>query len=160
MKKLAMLITVVIAAAYLLLYPKQINKNIDFDKDDIMAITFIGGMEGYYDYSVPERLFPGEEFETIHLGGSEKYLIMPRYNQPVSVYSVYYEDGGSKREFVKEVTGNFYITCNESDIFSNVQLSTEVNTFFRGRAIAYSPFLSGKDGSVVLMDGVKEIKDI
>ncbi len=130
------------------------NIDIQFEDNQIMAVVFLGGWENSYDYSTVEKYFTTTEFENFSFGGREKYLIVPRYDESIELSNITYTDKGTETEHVTTVKGCFYITCNQSDIMSNVMITTEHN----GEKYEFSPFLSGKDGSLVLPEYVKELK--
>ncbi len=162
--KTSAILVVIGVCMYLLFAGKNINtdkktnflKNTDiqFNENEIMAVAFLGGLENYYDYSALEKYFTVNEFETFNFGGQEKYFIVPRYDNKISLSKITYTDDDIETESFATVKGCFYITCNESDIMSNVMISTEHN----GEIYEFSPYLSGKDGSLVLPEYVKELK--
>ena len=129
------------------------------DNEDMLAIFFIGGLEDSYDYSVVHKYFSEKElknFHTLELEGEECYLIIPRNNISVTVSSLSMtEDGGTKTRKVTEFNEPFFIKCNMSDIFPNVELSFKYN----GKLYTYSPYISLRDGSVVVEDFVTLVNE-
>ena len=124
------------------------------DEEKLMGIIQIGGSELDYDYSVVDRYFQTCDFETIEFGGTEKYLIIPREDEIDVYYLELTEDGGMKEEFKKTMDAPFYITCNVSDIISNSLLRIKKGP----KQYSYSPYISLKDGSLVVEDFVLHIK--
>ena len=90
--------------------------------------------------------------------GYEVFLIVPRYyGSTITVQS--YDDmtGDVGEDSYTTELGEHYIllVCNMSDIHSDTLVTVE----YEGESVSFSPFLSGKDGSVVLPEsgGVKDI---
>ena len=121
-----------------------------------IGIVYIGGSEENYDYSVVNKYYKNDEFDIIDVGGEEKYLIIPLGN-PVSVFSLdLTEDGGVEEKLIrKTMIAPFYIKCNVSDIFSNSLLRVTVH----GKQYSYSPYISLKDGSVVVENFVQHVQE-
>ena len=98
-----------------------------------------------------------KEFETINLDGTEKYLIIPR-DCEVQVYSLAMgevdDDILMNETYIKTMTEPFYITCNVSDIIANSLLKVVKD----GKQYSYSPYISLKDGSLVVEDFVLNIE--
>lgn len=129
------------------------------DDEDMLAIFFLGGLEGSYDYSIVNKYFAENElkqFHTLELEGEECYLVVPRDDISVTVSSLSMtEDGGTKARKVTEYNEPFYIKCNVSDIFSNVELSFK----YMDKLYSYSPYISLKDGSIVVEDFVTLVNE-
>lgn len=119
------------------------------DDEQVLAIFYVGGIEEAYDYSIIEKYYTKSDindFETIELEGEERYLVVPRYNNKVTISSLTMtNDGGTATRVVKEITEPFFLNCNVSDIFSNA----EINLKYNDKEYKYSPYISLKDGSVV-----------
>lgn len=153
------LIVVIIAIAvgiFVLTKPSYYKTKIPFATNDgkLMGIIQIGGSELDYDYSLVDKYFKTRDFETIEFGGTEKYLIIPR-EDGISVYSLELtEDGDVEEKFVKNMSEPFYITCNVSDIISNSMLRIMKDA----KQYSYSPYISLKDGSLVVEDFVLHIQ--
>ena len=150
------------ALAYNYFFTKDINYSdrITFNDDyDMLAIFFLGGLDGSYDYSVVNKYFTEDEFKKFHtleLEGEECYLIVPRDNISITVSSLSMtEDGGTKARKVTEFNEPFFIKCNVSDIFPNAELSFKYN----GKLYTYSPYISLRDGSVVVEDFVTLVNE-
>lgn len=129
-------------------------KKINFDeKEQVLAVFYIGGMSNSYDYSLVEKYFGKENvqnFKEINIMGEEKYLIVPRYKGSVEVHSLTLKDEDVESSLIDIVDEPFYIVCNASDIFPNsrIKLETRLGEF------VYTPYISLKDGSVVVTDNV------
>lgn len=140
--------------------PGYLKIELPFQKDDgnLLGIMYIGGLEEDYDYTIVDKYFKTRDFETIELGGKEKYLIIPRECE-MEVYSlsmdeVDEEDFVMKEKYIKTMNKPFYITCNVSDIIANSLLRVNKD----GKQYSYSPYISLKDGSVFVEDFVLEIE--
>lgn len=128
---------------------------IKFKDNEVMAIINIGGIPNSYNYSAVEKYFKKTDYENIDIGGTEKYFIIPRDDMNINVYKLSLgEDGTMKREFIKNMKESFYVTCNESELYSNVLFVLT----FNGKDYEYSPYISLKDGRLVTTDFVKELK--
>ena len=139
--------------------PSYFKSNLPFDKNDgkLLGIVQIGGLEEDYDYSVVDKYFKTKEFETINLDGTEKYLIIPR-DCEVQVYLLAMGEADDNilmnETYIKTMTEPFYITCNVSDIIANSLLRVIKD----GKQYDYSPYISLKDGSLVVEDFVINIE--
>lgn len=152
-------LSIIFAAFYMFVLrkPSYLKAELPFKDNDgmLIGIIQIGGSELDYNYSAVDKYFNTREFETIEFGGTEKYLIIPRDN-PIDIYSLNMdEDGGMRETYIKSMSEPFYITCNISDIISNSLLRVNVN----GKQYSYSPYISLKDGSLVVEDFVLYIKE-
>lgn len=161
MNKKFIIILAIVVLIFALLYifvvkkPDYYKLEIPFDDDSVMGIMYIGGSQEDYNYSVVNKYFKTNEFEVIQLGGSEKYLVIPIKKQ-IDIYSLKLEeDGGQTEIFIKSMNEPFYITCNVSDIFSNSMLKTSKGS----KQYSYSPYISLKDGSLVVEDFVSNIEE-
>lgn len=153
---LLVVITVIIVGVLFLNKPNYYKTKLPFAHNDgkLMGIIQIGGSDEDYDYSIVEKYFTTNDFETIEFGGTEKYLIVPR-SYDIQVYSLELtEDGGLKETFIKSMSEPFYITCNMSDIIANSLLRIKNDS----KQYSYSPYISLKDGSLVVEDFVLHIK--
>lgn len=139
--------------------PSYLKSNLPFEKNDgkLLGIVQIGGLEEDYKYSLVDKYFKTKEFETINLDGTEKYLIIPR-DCEVQVYSLAMgkvdDDILMNETYIKTMTEPFYITCNVSDIIANSLLKVVKD----GKQYSYSPYISLKDGSLVVEDFVLNIE--
>ncbi len=154
---LLLVITVVLICLGTLFKDKQMNSPFlpfEVEAGKYIAVMYIGGSEDSYNYSLVQKYYENNEFDTIDIGGEEKYLIIP-LGKPISVFSLSLtEDGGVEEKLIrKSVIAPFYIKCNMSDIFSNCLLRVMVNN----KQYSYSPYISLKDGSVVVEDFVYNV---
>lgn len=166
-KLVVLAVILVLALAFVALYilvlnkPSYLKTDLPFEKDDgkLLGIIQIGGLEEVYDYSIVNKYFNTRDFETISLEGEEKYLIIPR-DCEVEVYSLSMgeidEESISMDEtYIKTMTEPFYITCNVSDIIANSLLRVVKD----GKQYSYSPYISLRDGSLVVEDFVLHINE-
>ena len=126
--------------------------------EQLVGIIYLGGLEVDYDYFVVNKYYTESEknkFEVIELGGEECYLIIPRYNIEITINKLSMnEDGGTNKTYIRTINKPVYIKCNESDIFSNL----EINFKYQKKEYSYSPYISLKDGSVVVEDFICLVK--
>lgn len=139
--------------------PEYLKKDLPFKKEDgkHLGIIYIGGLEEDYDYTTVDKYFNTRDFETVALEGEEKYLIIPR-NCEVEVYSISMDEVDEvdfimSEKYIKTMNKPFYITCNVSDIIANSLLRVRKE----GKQYSYSPYISLKDGSLVVENFVLEI---
>lgn len=132
------------------------SRSISFKDDKVMAIINIGSDEKSYDYSLVKKYYGNKKIPEISTSGSEKYLIIPRYKDSyINVYELVINDSGSFDKIRRGMFSEpFYITCNISDIFSNVL----IEMIYDGKVYNYSPYISLKDGSLFVEDFVLEVK--
>lgn len=127
-------------------YAKKLNFN---NEEQLLAVAFLGGLEGEYDYSAINKYYTESEiskFKIIETDGEELYLVVPRYNNNVVISSLTMtEDGGTISRVVEEISEPFFLKCNISDIFPNAEIKFMNNK----KEYKYSPYISLKDGSVV-----------
>ncbi len=92
----------------------------------------------------------------LELGGEECYLIIPRYNIDILVNSLSMsEDGGTNKEYTGMFDRPFFVKCNMSDIFPNMEMSFS----YKNKEYAYTPYISLMDGSVVVEEFVCLIEE-
>jgi len=146
---------IVVICMWLFRGPSYYKTELPFEANDgkIMGIIQIGESKLDYDYSVIDKYFKTREFETIEFGGTEKYLIIPREDTIAVYYLELKDDGGVEEKYVKNMFEPFYITCNVSDIISNSLLRVVEGS----KQYSYSPYISLKDGSLVVEDFVLHI---
>lgn len=165
-KFLVLVVILVLILSFVVLYrfvfgkPNYLKLDLPFDKDDgkLLGIIQIGGLEADYDYSIVDKYFNTRDFETISLEGEEKYLIIP-WDSEVEVYSLSMgkideENFSMDKKYIKTMTKPFYITCNVSDIIANSLLRVVKD----GKQYSYSPYISLKDGDLVVEDFVLHIQ--
>lgn len=140
--------------------PLYLKMELPFEKDDekLLGVIYIGGLEEDYDYTVVDKYFNTREFETVDLEGEEKYLIIPKECE-VEVYALSMDEVDESsfemnEKHIKTIDKPFYITCNISDIISNSLLRVKKD----GKTYSYSPYISLKDGSIVVEEFVYYIE--
>lgn len=162
-KKVTAIVTIVLSivliATALVLY--HINKEseyayaIGFENDaQLLGIIYLGGTESSYDYSLVDKYYTKEEqeqFVLAELGGEEMYLVIPRYETETYLNKLEMGENGEtiKQNHMMSIPP-FFVQCNASDIFSNAEISFN----YKGKEYVYSPYISLKDGSVVVEDFV------
>lgn len=158
---LAVLIAVSIGVYFIFFNnPTYLKTDLPFKKDDgkLLGIIYIGGLEEDYDYTIIDKYFNTRDFDTVELEGTEKYLIIPR-DCEVDVYSLSMDEVDEfellmKEKYIKTMDKPFYITCNISDIMANSLLRLNID----GKQYSYSPYISLKDGSLMIENFVLEIE--
>ena len=135
--------------------PSKYGKGIEFsNKEQLIAVFYLENVEGEYDYSLVNKYFSDKEiesFDVLEMGGDECYFIVPRYNMHITISSLTMaEDGVTKKSLYTTKEQPFFLKCNMSDIFSNSELSFQ----YAGQNYEYSPYISLKDGRVVIKDFV------
>lgn len=129
-----------------------------WEEDALCAVAYLGYEYGEFHVEAPETyLSDGDNFPVCEAGGMEVYLIIPR-NEAVEgkVYGQHIgEEDVKQGELLYEIEDGeaFVLYCNESDIFSNVLIEMTLGE----ETISFSPFISLKDGSLILEDGVQNI---
>ena len=138
----------------------------------LCAIAFLGSCDGSFSevqayledsgmvdaYPILEGLSEDLFLET---AGSELYLIVQREDVDISVY-----EQGMDPETGEMLTGDlrsvligpapFLLRCNISDIMPNLLLTLGSTT---GEKLEYSPFISLRDGSVSVTEGILDLTD-
>ncbi|MDD3193876.1 MAG: hypothetical protein PHE47_08565 [Oscillospiraceae bacterium] len=118
---------------------------IPFEENQLYAVAYLGYQETtdldfYVEHYLEDSLLP-----THYLSGGEYYLIIPRYaGMSLALYQndietmepvLVYEDPDCKP---------FILQCNASDIFADATIQLT----YRDQTVAFSPFLSLKDGTL------------
>ncbi|MBR6689196.1 MAG: hypothetical protein IKL68_04190 [Clostridia bacterium] len=167
-KKICLTITIIIfvilmAISIFLFYINMESEyaiGISFEKDtEVLGLIYLGGLESDYDYTLVDRYYTKQEqenFAIIDLGGEECYLVIPRYLTKTHINKLLMNEyGGTDKEYYMMSRLPFFIKCNASDIFPNAEI------YFNRKGInyTYSPYISLKDGSVVVEDFVHLIKE-
>ncbi len=138
----------------------------------LCAIAFLGSCDGsfsevqaYLEDSGMVDAYPilggldGDLF--LETAGSELYLIVQREDVDLSIYeqSMDPETGEMLTGDLRAVyiaPAPFLLRCNLSDIIPNLLLSLESTT---GETLEYSPFISLRDGSVSVTEGILDLTD-
>lgn len=162
-KKITAIVTIVLSVALIatsiVLY--HINKESEYalgisfnNEKELLGLIYIGGSEDTYDYTVVDKYYTSaeqESFTTADLGGEELYLVIPRYNVETYLNKLEMtQTGGTNKEMYMMSMPPFFIKCNVSDIFANAEITFN----YKGKTYTYSPYISLKDGSVVVEDFV------
>jgi len=102
---------------------------------------------------------PTADVKTLILPGDEVYCLIPRYenarivvktlNWPLDFDSNNMMEVGDK--VFDEIAKAFIVCCNESDIYSNIQITIITDN----NELTFSPFISLKDGEIIAGDGVQ-----
>lgn len=136
------------------------------DEGELAALIYLGGRDNVeaaeqylvqtypenFDLSLVESPYPEAEME-----GYEYYLLLPRYQgtelrlteMEMNEAGTLLPAEGKESVFARDVPLLFY--CNFSDIVP----SHEVRVTCGDRTIAFTPFVSLKDGAVQAADGIK-----
>lgn len=125
------------------------KEKINFTDNQLYAVAYLG-------YEEPEDLdyyknkyLDGEGAPIHRFSGGEYYLIIPRYeDMSVCLYKNDMETMGKTLVYESAGCEPFIIQCNISDIFSDVTVEFE----YQGEKVEFSPYISLKDGSVVVGD--------
>ena len=136
----------------------------------LIGVAYLGYFEGtesdvakhLEDLGVKEKyLFALESGKDIFVdfAGGELYLVVPNYGVTLTVNEAVFNEPSltlekGDRRYVTTNATPALISCNESEIISNVIITADD---MNGRAFTYSPQLSGMDGSLVTVDGVCDI---
>lgn len=151
---LIIVLVVIFSVLFILNSETKYAKKLSFGDSQILAVFYIGSTNETYNYSVVEKYFTLDEinnFKDIKLDGEEKYLIVPRYKGNVEIHGLTLEENDVITNKLKDVVDKpFYLTCNASDIFPNsrIKISTRTGEY------VYTPYVSLKDGSVVINDNI------
>jgi len=160
MKKIAMYLVVFIALSALfsgcsLIQTEegdsQIKKieSIPFFNDQLYAVAYLGYDEiGELSFYI-QKYLDSENIPIHYLSQGEYYLVIPRYsNMSLSLYKNDIQTIDSSLIFEEKECRPFIIQCNVSDIFSDATICFTYNN----ETIEFSPYISLKDGTVVVGD--------
>lgn len=119
--------------------------NIPFEEGQLYAVAYLGYRDASaLDYYVDAYL-DGKTPETFAISDGDYYLVIPRYaDMTVFLYSSDIETGSQAQIFESFNCEPFVIQCNESDVFSDATVRLD----YDGKSVEFSPFVSGKDGSL------------
>ena len=120
---------------------------IPFEAGQLYAAAYLGyqTMDGL-DYYV-ERYLDSDKFPIHYVSDGDYYLVIPRYDSmSLSLYVNDVETSLGTLRFFDPDCGPFVIQCNASDIFTDVTVCLE----YGGETAEFSPFISLKDGAVML----------
>ena len=131
-------------------------ENITFQEGQLYAAAYLGWeeMEGLSDYQT--AYLKGESVPVHYISPGEFYLIIPRYpDMAVKLYQNDINGAAPVLLFEAENCVPFVVQCNISDIFSD--LTVELS--YGGEAVSFSPYISLKDGSVLVGERGMELKN-
>ncbi|MBQ9766075.1 MAG: hypothetical protein IJW18_07745 [Lachnospiraceae bacterium] len=119
------------------------------DDLQLYAVAYVGYMEIEDLDFYKDKYIGDKEIPTHVFSDGEYYLIIPRYDDMhLSLYRNDMETMGKTLIYECEACGPFVIKCNISDIFPDVM----VGLTYKGETVEFSPYISLKDGSVVVGD--------
>jgi len=119
---------------------------VPFREDQLYAVACLG-YEKEENLARYTRYLDGDELPTHHVSGGEYYLVIPRYSDmTVRLYKNSFETSEGTLFYESTQSGPFVIRCNVSDIFPDVT----VEFVYGEESAAFSPYISLKDGSVVV----------
>ncbi len=125
------------------------TEKINFADNHFYAVAYLGYEEiedlDYYK----DNYLDGDGAPIHRFSSGEYYLIIPRYEgMSVCLYRNDLETMGKTPVYENDDCAPFIIQCNISDIFSDVT----VELVYQGEKVEFSPYISLKDGSVVVGD--------
>lgn len=146
MKKLILIVLFIFSVVGLVMFMKN-KENYDFDDNDMYAIKFLG-----YNYDLENSEY--KKYDYYPFSGDEYYLIIPRYDDvDVKLYELNIENDDKKLMYESK-SNAFVVRCNESDIFSNLEIELKNEKSH----VKFSPFISLKDGLINKVDEALIIK--
>ena len=121
--------------------------NIPFEEGQAYAVAHLGYLEiEDLDYYV-ERYLDGDQLPTHYFSYGDYYLVIPRYSgMELSLYRNDITTSDATLVYEEPDCRSFIIQCNVSDIFPDATIQLR----YEGTAVEFSPFISLKDGSVVV----------
>ncbi len=133
---------------------------IDWQDDNICAVAYLGYDYGDFVRQDPYMYMPqGTDYVTLDNSGLEMFLVIPR-NADVTGEVLWLELAAESAEMevveqMLAVTDGqpFFLRCNVSDIIPDIEITLTSGD----KTTTFSPYISLKDGSVVLGDYVQEI---
>ena len=120
---------------------------IPFEAGQLYAAAYLGyqAIEDWDYYA--ERYLDSDKLPVHYVSDGDYYLVIPRYDgMSLSLYVNDVDTGLGMLRFQDPDCGPFVIQCNASDIFTDVTVLLEYN----GETAEFSPFISLKDGSVMI----------
>ena len=124
-------------------------ESIPFLNDQLYAVAYLGYDEiGELSFYI-QKYLDSENIPIHYLSQGEYYLVIPRYsNMPLSLYKNDIQTIVSSFIFEEKECRPFIIQCNVSDIFPDATIRLTYNN----ETIEFSPYISLKDGTVVVGD--------
>ncbi len=124
------------------LYP-----DIPFSEDQYYAVAYLGYQEMEYldDYAV--RYLDSDQIPIHYISAGDFYLVIPRYSgMALSLYRNDLDTSQPVLVFQDPDCSPFILQCNVSDIFEDATVCLT----YQEMSMEFSPFISLKDGSVVV----------
>ena len=127
--------------------PASKRDAIPFEGEQLYAVAYLGYQTadglGYY----AQRYLDSDKLPVHYVSDGDYYLVIPRYDgMSLSLYVNGFETSLGILRFQDPDCGPFVIQCNVSDIFADVTVRLEYN----GETAEFSPFISLKDGSLMI----------
>lgn len=125
----------------------EVAEEIVFADDQLYAVAYLGYGE-MADLSFYQENYLEEDTVPIHyFSGGEYYLIIPRYeDMRVCLYRNDMETMEKELVYESDDCESFIIQCNISDIFPDAT----IELVYQGETVGFSPYISLKDGSVMV----------
>ena len=127
--------------------PASKRDAIPFEAGQLYAVAYLGYQTADdLDYYA-QRYLDNDKLPIHYVSDGDYYLVIPRYDgMSLSLYVNDFDTSLSMLRFRDPDCGPFIIQCNASDIFADVTVRLEYN----GESEEFSPFISLKDGSLVI----------
>ncbi len=126
------------------------SSKIDFKDKQLYAVAYLGYGDddclNNMDHYVTEYGLE-EDIPVHYFSEGDYYLIIPRYEEMnMKLYENDIETFETTLCYEEEKVGPFVVQCNISDIFTDVTISLT----YQEEEVSFSPYISSKDGSVVV----------
>ena len=120
---------------------------IPFEAGQLYAVAYLGYQTADgLDYYV-QRYLDSDKLPVHYVSDGDYYLVIPRYDgMSLSLYVNDFETSLGTLRFRDPDCGPFVVQCNVSDIFADVTVRLE----YHGETAEFSPFISLKDGSLMI----------
>ena len=120
---------------------------IPFEEGQLYAAAYLGYQTAdSLDYYVDQYL-DSDKLPIHYVSDGDYYLVIPRYGgMSLSLYVNDIETSLGTLRYQDLDCGPFVIQCNASDVFNDVTIRLE----FNGETTEFSPFISLKDGAIML----------
>ena len=120
---------------------------IPFEAGQLYAAAYLGYQTmDSLDYYI-ERYLDSDQLPIHYVSDGDYYLVIPRYDgMSLSLYVNDFDTSLGTLRFFDPDCGPFIVQCNVSDVFADVTIRLE----YSGAAAEFSPYISLKDGSLVL----------
>ena len=128
--------------------PPEIPETVPFSGDQLYAVAYLGYLEPTDLTYFTEAYLDGAP-PTFYFSAGEYYLVIPRYQgMALSLLRNSMETMDSTLVYEDPSARPFVVQCNVSDIFPDVT----VRLTWEGETVEFSPYVSLKDGSIVVGD--------